>query len=196
MESGFQTIVGASATLLGLVLVALVFSYRSAITLIEKIGDFRHFARWVWTSGFCCFLYFSCCLLTGFRLMEDETSRLVLAIIFAFFSGILLVMHVLEVLWLGEMARGRWGEFRVIFLIQAVLAAIMYLFFLILVWRAFSFSTLHEFERDIFAALTYTLFFAAFRAVVLVGLSFWSITLLGAKRPEPEEAKAAAPDEV
>ena len=73
MESGFSSMAGVAATLFGLVLVSLVFAYTTAISRIVSIGDFSHFALWVWAAGFSCFLYFSCCFLISFRLMEDET---------------------------------------------------------------------------------------------------------------------------
>lgn len=184
MESGFQAIVAASATLLGLVLVALVFAYRSAITLIEKIGDFRHFAKWAWSAGFCCFLYFSSCFLVAFRLMEDETSRTILAVIIAAFSIALAAFHVLETRWLHNMGRARWSEFRPIFWIQTTVVVVVFAFFELLTWRAVLQGTTAGLEKAMFTALTYTLFFAAFRAVMLVGLTFWSITLLQADAEE------------
>ena len=73
MESGFSSMAGVAATLFGLVLISLVFAYTTAISRIDSIGDFSHFASWVWAAGVSCFLYFSCCFLISFRLMEDET---------------------------------------------------------------------------------------------------------------------------
>ncbi len=73
MESGYSSLAGVAATLFGLVLVSLVFAYTTAISRIDSIGDFSHFASWGWAAGFSCFLYFSCCFLISFRLMEDET---------------------------------------------------------------------------------------------------------------------------
>ena len=73
MESGFSTLATVAATLFGLVLIALAFAYTTAISRIDSIGDFSHFASWVWSAGFSCFLYFSCCFLISFRLLEDET---------------------------------------------------------------------------------------------------------------------------
>ena len=73
MESGFSALAQVAGTLFGLVLISLIFAYSTAITRIDSIGDFSHFASWVWSAGFPCFLYFSCCFLISFRLMEDET---------------------------------------------------------------------------------------------------------------------------
>ena len=44
MESGFSTLAQVAATLFGLVLVSLVFAYTTAISRIDSIGDFSHFA--------------------------------------------------------------------------------------------------------------------------------------------------------
>ena len=73
MESGFSALAQVAATLFGLVLVSLVFAYNTAVARIDSIGDFSHFASWVWAAGFSCFLYFSSCFLLSFRLMEHKT---------------------------------------------------------------------------------------------------------------------------
>jgi hypothetical protein len=75
MESGFSALAQVAGTLFGLVLISLVFAYSMAITRIDSISDFTHFASWVRSAGLSCFLYFSCCFLIAFRLMEDETCR-------------------------------------------------------------------------------------------------------------------------
>jgi hypothetical protein len=105
MASGFSTLANVAATLFGLVLVSLVFAYTTAINRIDKIGNFHHFACWVWAAGFSSFLYFSCCFLIAFRLMENETWIPALIGIVIFISILLLISHLLELLSLKRNTR-------------------------------------------------------------------------------------------
>jgi hypothetical protein len=178
MESGFQSLIYASATLLGLVLVALVFAYQSAFNRIENIGEFRHFAKWVFAAGFSCFVYYACCLLVGFRLSEDETSRTAMMVIAAVVSAVLLVSHYLELKWGLEMAREDWRELRPVYWIQSVLVVLTFLVFEVLTWTALISSSIDKLESITYTAFSYTLVLASLRAVVLVGSSFWSIMVL------------------
>jgi len=63
MESGFSALAQVVGTLFGLVLISLVFAYSMAITRIDSISDFTHFASWVWSAGFSCFSTFPAVLL-------------------------------------------------------------------------------------------------------------------------------------
>ena len=112
MESGFSALAQVAATLFGLVLVALVFAYNTAISRIDSIGDFSHFASWVWAAGFSCFLYFSCCFLISFRLMEDKTWVPALAGIVAANTLFLIVSHYKELYWLRVMILEDRAKFR------------------------------------------------------------------------------------
>jgi len=77
MESWFSALAQVAGTLFGLVLMSLVFACNIAIRRIDSISDFTHFASWVRSAGFPCFLYFfACSFLIAFHLMEDETWRL------------------------------------------------------------------------------------------------------------------------
>lgn len=178
MEQAFTALIYASATMLGLILVALVFAYQSAISHIENILEFRHFAKWVFAAGFSCFIYFSYCIIVGFRLSEDRASRVALMITTALISLVLVVSHYLELKWSLEMSREDWKELRWIFRVQLALVLLSFLIFEVIVWLSFVFSSTATMERYIFTASSYVLLMTSLRAVVLVASSFWSITIL------------------
>jgi hypothetical protein len=178
MESAFDSLAHASATLLGLVLVALVFSYRSAFTRLENIGEFRHFAKWVFAAGFTCFLYYGCCLLVAFRLRDDETSRAALIIIVAFTTLALALFHVLEIKWLRELARENWDDLKIVFIMNVLLSLAAFLVFASLAWTALASSSLEHMEQLTYEAFTYALYMTSLRAVVLVGSAFWALMVL------------------
>ncbi|MGA3208816.1 MAG: hypothetical protein ABSE05_13465 [Syntrophales bacterium] len=112
MESGFSALAQVAGPLFGLVLVSLVFAYTTAITRIDSIGNFSHFASWVWSAGFSCFLYFSCCFLISFRLMEDETWLPALVGIVAAITLFLIISHYKELYWLRIMILEDRRKFR------------------------------------------------------------------------------------
>lgn len=178
MESGFSALAQVAATLFGLVLVSLVFAYTTAIARIDSIGDFSHFAAWVWAAGFSCFIYFSCCFLIAFRLMEDETWMPAIAGIIAVNTLFLIISHYRELHWLRIMMLVDRAKFRALCWTQAVLPIIIFTFFQVMIWRALMQTSVKSFERAMYTALTYTLFFAALRAVILVGASFAAIVIL------------------
>lgn len=178
MESGFSSMAGVAATLFGLVLVSLVFAYTTAISKIDSIGDFSHFASWVWAAGFSCFLYFSCCFLVSFRLMEDETWLPAIVGISMVMTLLLIVSLYKELHWLRIMTLEDSSEFRGFYRTQAILPIIIFIFFQVMIWRAILRLSIKPFESAMYTALTYTLFFAAMRAVILVGASFAAIVKL------------------
>ncbi|MHB8895618.1 MAG: hypothetical protein ACYC99_10640 [Candidatus Geothermincolia bacterium] len=186
MEAGFSTLATASATLLGLVLVAVVFAFRSTFTRLDRISDFRDLAKWIWTSGFSCFLYFGVCLLLSFRMMETDVGRPALATILIIFSVALAVTHVLETRYLHSMRKTNPAGFKTVIAIQDPLIVIVFVAFEVLSWRAWGKGTFAAFELDLYAALTYTLALASFRSVALVVLSFRAITLLEDQQPAEE----------
>jgi hypothetical protein len=183
MADGFSTLATASATLLGLVLVAVVFAYRSTFTRLDRIKDFSELARWIWTSGFSCFLYFGACLLLSFRMMEVETSKPTIAAILAVVSLALIASHVFETRYLHAMARLNPKDFRGLIAVQDPLIALVFLVFEVLAWLALTKSSAAAFGLDLYTALTYTLFLASFRSVALVIFSFRAITILEEKEP-------------
>jgi hypothetical protein len=112
MESGFSALAQVAATLFGLVLVSLIFAYTTAISKIDSIGDFSYFASWIWAAGFSCFLYFPCCFLISFRLMEDETWVPALAGIVVANTLFLIISHYKELHWLRAMILEDRKKFR------------------------------------------------------------------------------------
>lgn len=178
MESGFASLAQVAATLFGLVLVALVFAYTTAISRIESIGDFSHFASWVWAAGFSCFLYFSCCFLIAFRLMEDETWMPAIEGIVIVVTLSLLVSIYKELHWLRIMTLEDRVQFKGFFRTQCSLPLMVFFFFQFMIWRAVRQSSVTHFESAMYTALTYTLFFASLRSVILVGSSFSAIVTL------------------
>ena len=178
MESGFSALAQVAATLFGLVLVALVFAYNTAISRIDSIGDFSHFASRVWAAGFSCFLYFSCCFLISFRLMEDKTWVPALAGIVATNTLFLIVSHYKELYWLRVMILEDRAKFKGLYWTQVSLPIIIFIFFQVTIWKALMQSSDKSLEWAMYSALTYTLFLAAMRAVILVGASFSAIVKL------------------
>jgi hypothetical protein len=164
MELGFSALAEVAATLFGLVMVSLVFAYNTAISRIDSLGDFSHFASWVWAAGFSCFLYFSCCFLISFRLLEDETWVPVLAGIAAVITLLLIVSLYKELHWLRIMTLEDHSEFRGLYWTQATLPIIIFIFFQIMIWRAIMRLSIKSLESAIYTALTYTLFFAALQS--------------------------------
>ncbi len=178
MEAGFSALAMVAATLFGLVLVSLVFAYTTAIARIDSIGDFSHFASWVWAAGFSCFLYFSCCFLISFRLMEDETWVPAIAGIVALNTLFLIVSLYKEMRWLRIMVLEDRKTFRGFDWARAALPLSIFLFFQVMIWRAVLQPSIKSLELAMYTALTYTLFFASLRAVILVGASFSAIVKL------------------
>jgi len=178
MESGFSALAQVAGTLFGLVLVSLVFAYTTAVTRIDSIGDFSHFASWVWAAGFSCFLYFSCCFLISFRLMEDETWVPALVGIVVANTIFLIVSHYKELHWLRIMVLEDRRKFRGLYWTQAILPVIIFIFFQATIWRAVLQPATKPMEWAMYTALTYTIFLAALRAVILVGASFFAIVAL------------------
>jgi hypothetical protein len=178
MESGFSALATVAATLFGLVLIALVFAYTTAISRIDSIGDFSHFASWVWSAGFSCFLYFSCCFLISFRLLEDETWIPAIAGITVAITILLIFSHYKEIHWLRIMVQEDRKIFRNLYWTQTILPVFIFFFFQVMIWRAVLRLSIKSFESAMYTALTYTLFFASLRAVILVGASFFAIVAL------------------
>ena len=178
MESGFSSLAQVAATLFGLVLVSLVFAYTTAITRIDSLGDFSHFASWVWAAGFSCFLYFSCCFLISFRLMENKTSVPALAGIAVLITLLLIVslykeLHCLRIMVLEDIAK-----FKRLYWTQTALPVIIFIYFQIMIWKSIMKASTKSLEWAMYTALTYTLFLAAMRSVILVGSSFSAIVIL------------------
>ena len=188
MEQGYASIITAASTLLGLVLVALVFALSSAISRIGSIGDFRHFARWIWFTALGCFLYFTYCIIISFRLRENESSRGVLLAISIAITVLLVASHLFEAWYLYQMSSIDLRRFRNLFILQIAFDLLILVVFVVFVWLALSQPLLRELKQNLYTTLTYLLVLASLRAVVLVGSSFWGIMLL-------QEEEGGSPEE-
>ncbi|HET6462029.1 MAG TPA: hypothetical protein VFG29_14705 [Syntrophales bacterium] len=189
MESGFSALAQVAGTLFGIVLVSLVFAYSMAITRIDSIREFEHFASWVWSAGFSCFLYFSCCFLIAFRLMEDETWRPALIGIAGVITVLLIFSHYRELKWLRKMIEEDYENFKRLQIPQLLSLVFIFVFFEFMIWRALNQPSASSLESAMYTALTYTLFFASLRAVLLVGDSFVAIVVLHKCSTERTEIK-------
>jgi hypothetical protein len=178
MESGFSALAQVAGTLFGLVLISLVFAYNMAITRIDSISDFTHFASWVRSASLSSFLYFACCFLIAFRLMEDETWRPALIGIALVITTSLIFSHGRELKWLRTMIQEDHEKFRKVHWTQITSGIVIFTFFEIMTWRALAQPSASSLELAMYTALTYTLFFASLRAVLLVGDSFVAIVVL------------------
>jgi hypothetical protein len=65
LTAGFQVTGSASAVLFGLVLVSITFGYNAALSKLEILGDYSHFATWFWSAGLADCVYFSYCFLVS-----------------------------------------------------------------------------------------------------------------------------------
>lgn len=175
MEPGFAALAQVAATLFGLVLISLVFAYTTAISRIDHIGDFSHFASWVWAAGFSCFLYFSCSFLISFRLLENETWVPALILIVCAISFLSAISLYQEIKWLRIMVQEDYKSFRKLFWVETIIPIFIFGFFQFMIWRALIKTRIIPLEVTMYTALTYTTFFAAMRAVILVGSSFFAI---------------------
>ncbi len=188
MEQGYASVITAASTLLGLVLIALVFALSSAISHLGNIRDFRPFARWIWFTALGCFLYFTYCIIISFRLRENESSRTVLLAITIVITVLLVLSQILEVLYLHQMSARNRERFKSLFAVQIAFDVFVLVLFVVFVWMALAQPGLLELKRHLYATLTYVLVLASLRAVVLVGSSFWAIMLL-------HEDEIASPEE-
>jgi len=69
-------------------------------------------------------------------------------------------------------------KFRDLYWAQVTLPAFIFIFFQVTIWRAVMQPSTKSLELAMYTALTYTLFLAALRAVILVGASFFAIVSL------------------
>jgi hypothetical protein len=110
--------------------------------------------------------------------MEDETWVPAIAGIAIVITLLLIVSLSKELHWLRIMTLEDRSKFRGFYWIQATLPIIIFIFFQVTIWRALMRLSIKSLESAIYTALTYTLFFAAMRAVILVGASFSAIVKL------------------
>ena len=110
--------------------------------------------------------------------MEDETWLPAIVGISMVMTLLLIVSLYKELHWLRIMTLEDRSEFRGLYWTQAILPIIIFIFFQVMIWRAILRLSIKPFESAMYTALTYTLFFAAMRAVILVGASFAAIVKL------------------
>jgi hypothetical protein len=110
--------------------------------------------------------------------MEDETWIPAIVGIVVANTILLFVSHYKELHWLSIMTLEDRSKFRGLYRTQATLPIIIFIFFQIMIWRAIMRLSIKSFESAMYTALTYTLFLAAMRAVILVGASFSAIVTL------------------
>ena len=110
--------------------------------------------------------------------MEDETWVPAIVGIVVAITLLLIVSLYKQLHWLRIMTLEDRSEFRGLYWTQTILPIIIFIFFQIMIWRAIMRLSVKSFESTMYTALTYTLFFAAMRAVILVGASFSAIVKL------------------
>ncbi len=177
MQNSFTALAKASASLFGVVLVALVFALRSALSTLEEPADFREYADWVSAAGVAIFLYFGFCFLAAFRLLEDETSRPELVILAAVFTAFIFAAHGVELAMLRRLC-ARFGECRNLGLVQAALILALFALSEAAIWTALSRSTNATVDHGVYIAVSWILFAASVRAVALVGSGFWALSMM------------------
>jgi len=122
MQHAFTALGKASASLFGLVLIALVFALRSAFSTLEEPEDFHEYSNWISMAGVATFLYFGFCFVVAFRLLEDATSTPEVVLITAIFTVLVIAAHGGEMLMLQRLV-SRFEECRKLALAQVVLRA-------------------------------------------------------------------------
>jgi len=90
----------------------------------------------------------------------------------------LLISLYKEFRWLRTMTLEDRVQFKSFFRTQCGLPLMVFIFFQLMIWRAVMQSSIKHFETAMYTALTYTLFFASLRSVILVGASFSAIVTL------------------
>jgi len=185
MQGSFTALAKASASLFGLVLVALVFALRSALSTLEEPEDFREYADWVSMAGVATFLYYGFCFLAAFRLLEDATSTPELVLLAACLTALIVAAHTGEFLMLRRLC-ARFHECRVLGLVQVGLTLALFVFTEVAIWSALSGTTAATVDHKVYVAATWILFAASVRAVALVGSGFWALSqMLMSERVTP-----------
>jgi hypothetical protein len=110
--------------------------------------------------------------------MENETWIPAIAGIVVVITICLIVSLYKELHWLRIMTFEDRSEFKGLFWTQAIMPVFIFILFQVMIWRAILRLSVKSFELAMYTALTYTLFFAAMRSVILVGASFSAIVIL------------------
>lgn len=176
MGNGFSEIAGASAVLLGLVLVAIEFAFNAALSKAGKIRELRDFAWWVWSTGFYCCLCYMYCFLVSMHLIRGKYSYAALVTITAVVSGLMVAMKVVEIVYMYRMSKASWRDFRSLFIADTVIALVVFPAVITMIWVAVlgNRGDANKYEA-LYTALKYLLILVSLRAVVLIGLAFQAI---------------------
>ncbi|MHB8894084.1 MAG: hypothetical protein ACYC99_02755 [Candidatus Geothermincolia bacterium] len=181
MEHAFQSIASSSLSLFGLVMATLAFGYGAAMRELKDTDVFRSFSKWLWTAGVCCCVYYSYCFLVTSRQLYSSFSSSFLALMLVTATVILAVGHFTEAVFLHRLCSLDMKNMKWIFVSQTSLASFTFAAFLFLNWRVF-FVVPAARPRNLFIALIFTLILISFRAVFLVGFSFYSVIMLQRRR--------------
>lgn len=188
-SQGFSAIVSASASLFGLVLVAVTFGYRTAINKLEDVSQFKHFATWLWAAGLGCGIYYSYCFLIAVHMLRSTYTQSRLVLIIGLTSALLLSVHIVETVWFKRMGNADPAAFKWMNYSQGAVVLALFAIFTVLNWRAvFAGSGIVRYN-ELLAAIAFTLIASSIRAVFLVGFAFYSILLLHTS----EEAQKRCP---
>ncbi|MFH1149319.1 MAG: hypothetical protein V1748_02470 [Actinomycetota bacterium] len=185
MQDAFTALGKASASLFGLVLVALVFALRSAFSNLEEPEDFHEYSNWVSMAGVACFLYFGYCFVVAFRLLEDATSTPEIAIFTAVFTVMVIAAHGGELFMLQRLV-SRFGECVNVARAQVILVVCLFSVSEAAIWMSLTGTTDATVDHRVYLAATWILFAASVRAIALVGSGFWALSqMLSSGRVKP-----------
>lgn len=177
MQHAFTALGKASASLFGLVLIALVFALRSAFSTLEEPEDFHEYSNWVSMAGLATFLYFGFCFLIAFRLLEDTTSTPEVVLLTALFTVFVIAAHASEFFTLSKLVQ-RFPECGKLAWAQVALVVSLLALTEVLMWVALSNATDLTVDHKVYLAASWILFTASVRAVALVGSGFWALSLM------------------
>jgi len=177
MQHAFTALGKASASLFGLVLIALVFALRSAFSTLEEPEDFHEYSNWISMAGVATFLYFGFCFVVAFRLLEDATSTPEVVLITAIFTVLVIAAHGGEMLTLQRLV-SRFEECRKLALAQVFLVVALFGLTEVLMWTSLAGTSDATVDHRVYLAVSWVLFAASVRAVALVGSGFWALSLM------------------
>jgi len=177
MQHAFMALGKASASLFGLVLLALVFALRSAFSTLEEPEDFHEYANWISMAGVATFLYFGFCFVVAFRLLEDATSTPELVLIMVAFTVLVVAAHGGEILTLRKLV-SRFSECRKLELAQVIFVVLLFGLTEVLMWKSLAGTTAATVDHRVYLAVSWVLFAASVRAVALVGSGFWALSIM------------------
>jgi hypothetical protein len=119
---------------------------------------------------------------SGFSALAQVAATLfglvLVSLVFAYTTAISRIDSIGELRWLRMMTLEDRVKFKGLYWTQTALPIIIFLFFQVTIWRALIQPSVNSLEWAMYTALTYSVFLAALRAVILVGASFSAIVIL------------------